>query len=95
MCLAVPGKILETTEENGSRLGRVQFGGITRLVQLDFVPEAAVGDYVIVHVGFALSKVDAEEAARTYQLLEEIGMLDTEELADDGSGTLPESDKEG
>jgi len=76
MCLAVPGKILETKEENGSRLGRVQFGGITRLVQLDFVPEANVGDYVIVHVGFALSKVDAEEAQRTYQLLEEMGLLD-------------------
>jgi hydrogenase expression/formation protein HypC len=76
MCLAVPGKILETKEENGSRLGRVQFGGITRLVQLDFVPEAEVGDYVIVHVGFALSKVNAEEAQRTYQLLEEMGMLD-------------------
>ena len=82
MCLAVPGKILETKEENGSRLGRVQFGGITRLVQLDFVPEAGVGDYVIVHVGFALSKVDAEEAARTYQLLEEIGIHDTEESQD-------------
>jgi hydrogenase expression/formation protein HypC len=76
MCLAVPGKILETKEENGSRLGRVQFGGTTRLVQLDFVPEAGVGDYVIVHVGFALSKVNAEEAERTYQLLEEMGMLD-------------------
>ncbi len=78
MCLAVPGKILETKEENGSRLGRVQFGGITRLVQLDFVPEAGIGDYVIVHVGFALSKVNAEEAERTYQLLEEMGMLDEE-----------------
>ena len=78
MCLAVPGKILETKEENGSRLGRVQFGGITRLVQLDFVPEAGIGDYVIVHVGFALSKVNAEEAERTYQLLEEMGMLGEE-----------------
>jgi len=78
MCLAVPGKILETKEENGSRLGRVQFGGITRQVQLDFVPEAVIGDYVIVHVGFALSKVNAEEAERTYQLLEEMGMLDEE-----------------
>jgi hydrogenase expression/formation protein HypC len=76
MCLAVPGKILETKEENGSRFGRVEFGGVTRLVQLDFVPEAGVGDYVIVHVGFALSKVNAEEAERTYQLLEEMGMLD-------------------
>jgi hydrogenase expression/formation protein HypC len=87
MCLAVPGKILETKEENGSRLGRVQFGGITRLVQLDFVPEAGVGDYVIVHVGFALSKVNAEEAQRTYQLLEEIGMLDAGETQDSGFGS--------
>ena len=78
MCLAVPGKILETKEENGSRLGRVQFGGITRLVQLDFVPEAGIGDYVIVHVGFALSRVNEEEAQRTYQLLEEMGMLEEE-----------------
>jgi len=95
MCLAVPGKILETREENGSRLGRVQFGGITRDIQLDFVPEAGVGDYVIVHVGFALSKVNEEEAARTYQLLEEIEMLDAGELTADESATLPESDKEG
>ena len=86
MCLAVPGKILDTREENGSRLGRVQFGGITRLVQLDFVPEAGVGDYVIVHVGFALSKVNAEEAQRTYQLLEEMGILVAEEIQDSGFG---------
>jgi hydrogenase expression/formation protein HypC len=86
MCLAIPGKILETKEENGSRLGRVQFGGITRLVQLDFVPEAGVGDYVIVHVGFALSKVNAEEAERTYQLLEEMGMLEETRIQDSGFG---------
>ena len=78
MCLAVPGKILETREEGGSRLGRVQFGGITRQVQLDFVPEAGIGDYVIVHVGFALSKVNADEAERTYQLLEQMGVLEDE-----------------
>jgi hydrogenase expression/formation protein HypC len=83
MCLAVPGKILETKEENGSRFGRVQFGGIARMIQLDFVPEAVVGDYVIVHVGFALNKVNAEEAERTYQLLEEMGMLDAGELTAD------------
>jgi hydrogenase expression/formation protein HypC len=86
MCLAVPGKILETKEENGSRFGRVQFGGITRLVQLDFVPEAEVGDYVIVHVGFALSKVNAEEAQRTYQMLEEMGMLEEPRIQDSGFG---------
>ena len=85
MCLAVPGKILETKEENGSRLGRVQFGGITRQVQLDFVPEAGVGDYVIVHVGFALSVVNAEEAERTYEMLEQMGML--EENQDSGFGS--------
>jgi len=80
MCLAVPGKILEVEERDGSRTARVQFGGITRAAHLDFVPEAAVGDYVIVHVGFALSRVNAEEAARTYELLEEMGLLESEGL---------------
>ena len=78
MCLAVPGKILEAQERDGMRVGRVQFGGIVREVSLDFVPEAAVGDYVIVHVGFAISRVDADEAARTYKLLEEMGVLEAE-----------------
>jgi hydrogenase expression/formation protein HypC len=78
MCLAIPGKILETQECNGLRIGRVQFGGIVRQTSLDFVPEAQVGDYVIVHVGFAISRVDAQEAERTYQLLEEMGVLQQE-----------------
>ena len=55
----------------GFRVGNVQFGGVTRRVYLDFVPEAVPGDYVIVHVGFAISRLDAEEAARTFALLEE------------------------
>jgi hydrogenase expression/formation protein HypC len=75
MCLAIPGKILDSEDCVGIRLGRVQFGGIVRQVRLDFVPEAAVGDYVMVHVGFAISRVDAEEAHRTYELLEEMGLL--------------------
>jgi len=78
MCLAVPGKILSTEEREGSRVARVQFGGIVRQVYLDFCPEAAVGDFVIVHVGFALSRVDAEEAARTYELLRNLGLLENE-----------------
>ena len=78
MCLAVPGKILETEERDGSRIAKVQFGGITRQAFLNFVPEAAIGDYVMVHVGFALSRVDAAEAARTYRLLEELGLLEGE-----------------
>jgi hydrogenase expression/formation protein HypC len=78
MCLAIPGKVLQAEETQGIRVGRVQFGGITRSVRLDFVPEAAVGDYVMVHVGFAISKVDDSEAQRTYELLQEIGALEQE-----------------
>ncbi len=78
MCLAIPGKILSTQTEKGVRVGRVQFGGIVRSACLDFVPEAQDGDYVMVHVGFAISRVDAAEAERTYQALEEIGALDPE-----------------
>ena len=81
MCLAVPGKVLQAQERNGSRIARVQFGGIVREAYLDFVPEAQVGDYVMVHVGFAISHVDAEEAQRTYQLLEAMGLLEGEGLA--------------
>jgi hydrogenase expression/formation protein HypC len=75
MCLAIPGKVLQKEEREGMLFGRVDFGGVTREVQLDFVPEAEVGDYVIVHVGFALSRLDAEEAARTLELLKEMGAL--------------------
>ena len=78
MCLAVPGRILETEMRGGSRTARVQFGGIVREAYLDFVPEAAVGDYVMVHVGFAISRVDSEEAQRTYRLLERLGLLEGE-----------------
>lgn len=80
MCLAVPGKILETQQRDSSRIARVQFGGIVRPVYLDFVPDAQVGDYVMVHVGFAISRVDAEEAERTYQLLQQLGALAEEGL---------------
>jgi hydrogenase expression/formation protein HypC len=59
-------------------VGRVQFGGITREACLDFVPEASVGDYVIVHVGFAISVVDRQEAERSYELLKSMGVLESE-----------------
>lgn len=78
MCLAIPGKILEIQAQGNARIARVQFGGIVRQVSLDFVPEAGVGDYVMVHVGFAISVVDRIEADRTYQLLQEMGMLEAE-----------------
>jgi hydrogenase expression/formation protein HypC len=78
VCLAIPGKILEIHEMGPMRAARVQFGGIVREVSLSFVPEANLGDYVMVHVGFAISRVDADEAERTYKLLEEMGALEAE-----------------
>lgn len=78
MCLAIPGKVLQAEDQSGMRVGRVQFGGIVRSIRLDFVPEASVGDYVMVHVGFAISRVDEEEAERTYDLLREMGALEAE-----------------
>ena len=78
MCLAIPGKVLSINDSDGLRVGRVQFCGIVRQASLDFVPEAEVGDYVLVHVGFAISKVDADEAQRTYELLEDMGALESE-----------------
>jgi len=83
VCLAIPGKILEIQEVGQMRAGRVQFGGIVRQVSLDFVPEAGLGDYVMVHVGFAISRVDRAEADRTYKLLQELGMLEGELAAPD------------
>jgi hydrogenase expression/formation protein HypC len=78
VCLAIPGKILEVYEQGNLRSARVQFGGIVRQVSLDFVPEAGLGDYVMVHVGFAISRVDPFEADRTYKLLQEMGMIESE-----------------
>lgn len=76
MCLAIPGKLIEISENaEGVRMGKANFGGIVKQVCLEYTPEVNPGDYVLVHVGFALSKVDEEEAARTYQLLEEMGQL--------------------
>ena len=75
MCLAIPGKVVEFHENDGIRMSKVDFGGITREACLEYPPEVAIGDYVLVHVGFAISKVDAEEAARTYKYLEELDQL--------------------
>jgi hydrogenase expression/formation protein HypC len=77
MCLAIPGKVIEIAEDaEGVRMGRANFGGIVKQVCLEYTPDVALGDYVLVHVGFALGKVDEDEALRTYKLLEEIGALD-------------------
>jgi len=80
MCLAIPGRVDEVFEENGLKMGKVNFGGIVKRVCLDYVPEVVVGDYTIVHVGFALSKIDEETALQTLEDFRAMGMLD-EELA--------------
>ena len=81
MCLAVPGKITSITGEDPlTRMGKVDFGGILKEVSLAYVPEAKVGDYVIVHVGFAISRVDEEEANKVFEYLRE--MQELSELED-------------
>ena len=72
MCLAVPGRVVSIDGEDLSRRGRVDFSGITKEVSLAYVPEVEIGDYVIVHVGFAISRLDEEEAARSLELLREL-----------------------
>jgi hydrogenase expression/formation protein HypC len=83
MCLAVPGKIVEFHEDRGVRMSRVDFGGVTREACLAYLPDAQPGDYVLVHAGFAISKIDEEEAARTYADLRKIGLLMAETEAND------------
>jgi len=83
MCLGVPGELIEIQPDPlGMHMGKVDFGGIRKEVCLAYVPEAEVGDYVLVHVGFALSRVDEDEAKRVFAWLKEEGALD-EELAPD------------
>lgn len=78
MCLAVPGEIIDLCEHDGLRFAKVQFGGITREVCLEYQRDAGIGDFVLVHVGFAIAKVDAGEAARQWQTLRELGELESE-----------------
>jgi hydrogenase expression/formation protein HypC len=78
MCLAIPGKVISVEDSGLTRVAKVQFGGITRTASLDFVPEAGVGDYVLVHVGFAISKIDEEEARKTLEDLQTLANLQDE-----------------
>ena len=76
MCLGVPGKVVDVVRhEVGIQMGHVQFGGIQKEVCLSFLPDIQPGDYVIVHAGFAISRIDEEEAAKTLEILREMGEL--------------------
>ena len=77
MCLGIPGRIIDRQDDAGLAVGTVDFGGVRREVCLEYVAdEVSVGDYVVVHVGFAISKVDEEEAQRTFRVLREMSQLD-------------------
>jgi hydrogenase expression/formation protein HypC len=95
MCLAVPGRVLETNDVAGMITGKVDFAGVSRWVCLAYVPDAKIGDYVLVHVGFALSLIDEAEANRTLDFLRSIpGALEQELAGDDTpltSGAGPEA----
>ncbi len=78
MCLGVPGKIVEVYEVAGLKMGRVDFGGVVKEACLEYVPEAQVGEYTVIHVGFAIGRLDEAEALRNLRFLEEAGLLGTE-----------------
>jgi len=81
MCLGIPGKVIELYETNGTKMGKVDFGGALREACLEYLPDIQVGDYTIVHVGFGISQVDEEEAMETMEMLREMEKL---------AGELPE-----
>ncbi len=76
MCLGIPGRILEVHQQDGLPMGKVEFGGIAKEICLAYTPEAVVGDYVIVHVGFAISRIDEQEAQEIFSYLDQIGQID-------------------
>ncbi|GIV84294.1 MAG: hydrogenase assembly protein HypC [Candidatus Roseilinea sp.] len=78
MCLGIPGRVQEIYEADGIRMGKVNFGGVVKEVCLDYVPEIAVGDYTIVHVGFAITRIDEASAQESLRLFQKLGVLDEE-----------------
>ncbi len=75
MCLAIPGRVAETYRENDVLMGKVEFSGVARRVCLEHLPDVKIGEYVLVHVGFALSRIDAAEAAKIFEILGELKQL--------------------
>ena len=87
MCLGIPGKVIRTYLEHDVLMGKVDFGGVSKQVCLDHVPDVRVGQYVLVHVGFALSKIDEDEAGKVFEFLGRMNQLD--ELAADSPADSP------
>lgn len=80
MCLAIPGLVKEVFESDGLRMAHVDFCGVTRSTCIEYTPQVRIGDYVLVHVGFAINIINADEAEKTYELLKQLGELT--EIAD-------------
>jgi len=85
MCLGIPGKVIELFRRDDLPMGRVEFGGIVKDICLAYEPEAAVGEYVLVHVGFAISRIDEAEAEEIFTYLDEIGQAMADEDGTEGS----------
>jgi hydrogenase expression/formation protein HypC len=93
MCLAIPGKVIEIQDDSaGVRMAKANFAGIVKQVCLEYTPEVNCGDYVLVHVGFALSKVDEAEAQRTYEALKELNQLTELQVETEGAFEAPKPD---
>lgn len=89
MCLGIPGRVTEIYEDSGIRMGKVDFGGIVKEVCLAYLPEIEIGDYTIVHVGFAITQLDEQSAQETLALFQEMGILEEELLAEEEESTEP------
>lgn len=87
MCLGIPGKVVEVGRERDLLMGKVDFGGVFKRVCLEYIPEVAVGEYVLVHVGFALTRLDEAEALRVFTLLSELG--EVEDIEPEGGREVP------
>jgi hydrogenase expression/formation protein HypC len=81
MCLAVPGKVLDVRDDRGTRMATVDFGGVVKEICLAYLPDVGVGDYAIVHVGFAISKVHGASALETLQMFTDLGIVIEDELS--------------
>lgn len=88
MCLAVPGQIVEIHEAHGTQMATIDFDGIRKEVCLAYLPDIGVGDYAIVHVGFAISKLDEDSARETLQMFRDLGVLE-QELGENSAGEVP------
>jgi hydrogenase expression/formation protein HypC len=89
MCLGVPGRVVEIRDELGTRMATVDFGGVTKTVCLAYVPDVDVGDYTIVHAGFAITRLDEAAAAETLATFAELGLLDGEPAGEAGAEGAP------